>query len=253
MVNNRRIGLIVPSSNVTMETEVPALFRARESVASDRFTFHSSRMRMQTVSAEELTRMDEESERCATELADAAVEVQAYACLVAIMSQGLGYHRASAARLGQTSGVPVLTSAGALVDGLHHLGAKRISLLCPYRKPLAQLVVDYLEHEGIEVQDHIALEIDDNLAVGNRDPLAPSRLVRQLDTDGVDAIVASACVQMPSLASIDVIEQDSGLPTLSAATATAWGLMRNLELEPVAPGGGALLTGAAGPGSTPRP
>ena len=45
----RRIGLIVPSSNTTMETEIPAMLRAREGVAPERFTFHSARMRMQEV------------------------------------------------------------------------------------------------------------------------------------------------------------------------------------------------------------
>ena len=45
----RRVGLIVPSSNVTMETEIPALLRNREAILSDRFTFHSSRMRMKSV------------------------------------------------------------------------------------------------------------------------------------------------------------------------------------------------------------
>ena len=39
-----RVGLIVPSSNVTIETELPALL-ARHKFAT--FTFHSSRMRMQ--------------------------------------------------------------------------------------------------------------------------------------------------------------------------------------------------------------
>ena len=33
-----RVGLIVPSSNVTMETELPELFRRRELVAPERFT-----------------------------------------------------------------------------------------------------------------------------------------------------------------------------------------------------------------------
>lgn len=49
-----RIGQIVPSSNVTMETEIPALLRAREMIAPERFTFHSSRMRMKHVTKEEL-------------------------------------------------------------------------------------------------------------------------------------------------------------------------------------------------------
>jgi maleate cis-trans isomerase len=35
-----RIGQIVPSSNTTMETEVPALLRRRETLAPERFTFH---------------------------------------------------------------------------------------------------------------------------------------------------------------------------------------------------------------------
>jgi len=44
----RRIGQIVPSSNTTMETEIPALFRGWEEHqrGGPRFTFHSSRMRM---------------------------------------------------------------------------------------------------------------------------------------------------------------------------------------------------------------
>ena len=49
-----RIGQIVPSSNTTMETEIPAILRGREAVEQERFTFHSSRMRMKKVTKEEL-------------------------------------------------------------------------------------------------------------------------------------------------------------------------------------------------------
>src|SRR6267142_1530770 len=90
-----RIGLIVPSSNTTMETEIPALLRRREQVAPERFTFHSSRMPMKRVSAEELARMDAESDRCARELSDARCDALAYACLVAIMAAGPKYHLAA--------------------------------------------------------------------------------------------------------------------------------------------------------------
>src|SRR5215208_8174057 len=122
-----RIGQIVPSSNTTMETEIPAMFRARETVEPERFTFHSSRMRMQNVTKEELAAMDRDSDRCALELSDAPVDVLGYACLVAIMSMGHGYHRESERRLGGVAAangrpVPVVTSAGALVDGLRVLG-----------------------------------------------------------------------------------------------------------------------------------
>ena len=61
-----RIGLVVPSSNVTVETEVPALL-ARH--AGERFSFHSSRMRMHTVSPEQLRAMNAQRERCIGESA----------------------------------------------------------------------------------------------------------------------------------------------------------------------------------------
>ena len=242
----RRVGLIVPSSNVTMETEIPALLHARESTLPDQFTFHSSRMRMKNVTKEELERMDDDSLRCAVELSDAAVEVQAYACLVAIMSRGHGYHKVSAQRLfdasvANGSPTPTVSSAGALVDALHALGAKKVSIICPYMKPLTRLVIDYIESEGIEVKDYLALEIPDNLKVASQDPNAPAELWKKLDTRGVDAIIASACVQMPSLPAVEVIEAESGIPTLSASVATTWGILRSLDLQATAPGGGALL------------
>ena len=243
----RRIGLIVPSSNVTMETEIPALLRAREAIFSDRFTFHASRMRMKNVSKEELERMDDDSLRCAAELSDAAVEVQAYACLVAIMSRGVGYHKVSQQRLYEATvanglPTPIVSSAGALVDSLHAMGAKKVSIICPYMKPLTRMVVDYIEIEGIEVKDFMALEIHNNLDVAAQDPNAPADLWKQLDVTGVDAIVASACVQMPSLPAIEKIEKASGIPTISAAVATTYEILKTLNLEPVAPGGGFLLT-----------
>jgi maleate isomerase len=49
---------------------------------------------------------------------------------------------------------------------------------------------------------------------------------------------------MPSLSAIEEVERESGLPTLSAATATTWAILRALKLEPVVPGGGALLRSA---------
>jgi len=247
-VRTYRIGQIVPSSNTTMETEIPAILRTRELTQPERFTFHSSRMRMKHVTKEELAAMDADSDRCALELSDARVDVLGYACLVAIMSMGLGYHRVSEARLHQRTQenggpAPVVTSAGALVDGLKAIGAKKVSLLAPYMKPLTQLVIDYIENEGIEVVDSISLEIPDNLEVGRQDPRAPIEITKKLKTTGVDAVVASACVQMPSLPSIQAIEDRVGLPVLSSSVATTYLMLKRLELSTEVPGFGSLLSG----------
>lgn len=243
-----KIGQIVPSSNLTMEREIPAIFRAREQVSPERFSFHSARMRMKKVTKEELEAMDADSDRCALELSDAKVDVLGYACLVAIMSMGHGYHRVSQARLRERTrendgDAPVVTSAGALVEGLEALGAKKIAVIAPYMRPLTKMVVDYIEHEGVMVQDYIALEIPDNLAVGARDPMALLDIYPRLDTKGVDAVVLSACVQMPSLAAIQQVEDRLGVPVTSAAVCTSWKMMKELGIDTRVPDCGTLLSG----------
>jgi maleate isomerase len=243
-----RIGQIVPSSNTTMETEIPAMLRAREGIQPERFTFHSSRMRMHKVTKEELEAMNREGLRCAAELADARVDVMSTACLVAIMAMGLGYHRQVQRELTEIArahrcDAPVMTSAGALVEGLQIMGARKISLLAPYMCELTNLVVKYIENEGIEVVDAISFEIPDNLEVGRRDPNSLVDDVKRLNTANVDVVVLSACVQMQSLPSIQVVEDQLGIPVTSTSICTTRRMLDHLGLEPVVPNAGALLSG----------
>ncbi|BCF99198.1 maleate isomerase [Paraburkholderia sp. PGU19] len=244
-----RIGQIVPSSNTTMETEIPAMLTSRyELFPEERFTFHSARMRMMHVTPEELKKMDVDSDRCALELSDARCDVLAYACLVAIMCQGAGYHRTSESRLKKTvesngAPTPVVSSAGALVEGVKTMGFKRVAIITPYMKPLTQQVVDYIQSEDIEVTDSISLEVSDNLAVGRLDPLNLIGHADRLDISNADAVVLSACVQMPSLPAIQAVEDRLGKPVLSAATSTVYRILKTLGLNPHVPNAGYLLSG----------
>jgi maleate isomerase len=175
--NTYRVGLIVPSSNTTMETEIPRMLRAREAERpEERFTFHSSRMRMMNVTPEELRAMNTQLDRCA-----------------------------------------------------------------------AELVAEYIESSGVVVQDALSLEVSDNLEVRRLDPENLKQHWKKVDLSGCDALVLSACVQMPSLSSIEPVEQACGLPVLSAATATTYCILQALELPTIVPGAGELLSGQVNP------
>ena len=244
-----RVGLVVPSSNTTMETEIPAMLRRRSLIESDAFTFHSSRARLKRVTKDELDRMVSDADRCALELSDARVDVIAYACLVALMAQPAGFHCLAENRLAEVASengapVPVVSSAGALVRALQVLGVRKVGLIAPYLKPIAQQVVDYLGGSDIEVVDWIALEISDNLEVGRFDPARLPSYAHQLDLTDAEAVILSACVQMPSLSAIQRTEDSLGLPVFSAATATVYGILEALELPPLVPEAGSLLSGA---------
>lgn len=250
MTRTHRIGLIVPSSNTTIETEVPEMLRRLE--PQERFTFHGSRARMRTVSAEELATMNAEADRCAVELSDADVGVIVYACLVALIAQGVGFAERAAAQIAATAAangarVPVVTSAGALVDGIRTLGAASVAIVTPYVPALTLMVAEHLEGCGIRVTDAIGLEEPDNRRVAELDPAGLAGVVERLDTDGADAIVLSACVQMPSLPAIEAVQQQAGLPVLSAATATTHAILGALGLPQHVPGAGALLSATPAP------
>ncbi|GAB6983565.1 maleate cis-trans isomerase family protein [Nocardioides pyridinolyticus] len=243
-----RVGLIVPSSNTTMETELPELFARQAAATGQRYTFHSARATLKSVTREELLAMVDKAADCAVAVSDADVDVIAYACLVAVMAQGPGAHTASEetiARAAADNGHPaaVTSSAGALVRTLQGLGASRVAMVAPYMKPLTAMVRDYVEGSGISVVDAASLEVEDNLAVGCLDPAQLPRIARGLHREGAEAIVLSACVQMPSLAAVQEVEDELGVPVVTAATATTYEILRHLGHEPAIPGAGGLLDG----------
>jgi maleate isomerase len=242
-----RVGLVVPSSNVTVETEMPALLRRCRHAS---FSFHATRMRLHTVSPDELRAMNSERERCIDEIGDAGVDAVLYACLVALMAQGhrngLGEHEHTEEAVGDQLAARglhprVTSSAGALVHALRGLGACRVALVMPYLRPVAALVVAYLEEQGITITDWRALEVGDNAEVGCIPGERVLDAARDLDLAGADALVISACVQMPSLDLVEAAEQELGLPVLSAATAGAFTLLDTLGLPVDIPEAGRLL------------
>jgi maleate isomerase len=240
----QRVGLIVPSSNTTIETEIPAML-ARAGLEHTP-TFHSSRAVLHNVDAESLERMVADGDRCARELSDAHVDVLVYACLVALMASGKRAHERVEAHLSQVaadngSPAPVLSSAGALVRTLQGLGAQRIAIMTPYMPALTELVGDYLADYGFEVAGSVSLSVPNNRDVAALDPQGLLGHARTLDLEGVDVLVASACVQMPSLAVLDDLERELGLPVISAATATTAELLDALGLPRSVPGAGGLL------------
>ena len=181
--------------------------------------------------------MVNDSDRCALELSDARVDVLAYACLVALMSQPAGFHQQAEERLhGLTvengAPAPVVSSAGALVQAVEALGARKVALVAPYMTPITELVVDYLGKSGVEVVDFVSLEVANNVEVGRLDPPQLVDIAAGLDVSRADAVILSACVQMQSLPAIEPTEQRLGLPVLSAGTATVFRLLQELRSSP---------------------
>lgn len=242
-----RIGLIVPSSNVTLERELPAIFARRAAAGMESFSFHASRVRMRTVTPEALASMNAQAARATQELADASVDVLVYACLVALMVEGPGAHRLAEEHLSallkaEGHRAPVVSSAGALVATLQLMGARKVAVVAPYMPALTRQVCDYMAAEGVVVEEARSLAVADNGAVGRLDPWKLLGIADELPRH-VDAVVLSACVQMPSLSVIEAVEARLDVPVISAVTATAFQALRRLHLSTHVRDAGYLLSG----------
>jgi maleate isomerase len=225
-----------------MEIEIPAMLR--RDADGGQFSFHSSRMAMRQVSAQELREMDAQSLRCAAELADARVEVLAYACLVAVMVQGAGAHDRIEKRLSKImtdcgSTAPVISSAGALVKTLQLLNAKKIALIAPYMPALTDAVISYLHSEGITTADFRCLSVPDNYDVGCIPARRIEAALEELQLRDVDALVLSACVQMPSLSILETVQDRLEIPVITASSCTSAAILHALGRNPACVPGGA--------------
>ena len=230
-----RIGVIVPSSNTTMERELWGMLPSG-------YSLHAARMRMQRVTPEELVRMDADSVRAAEELADARVAAIAYGCTIAIMCREPGYERQAQERLERAAGVPVILSATAVLEAMRALGLRRVAVATPYLDSVAALEIAFLRQYGIEVVDNKNLNIADNVAVGEQPEEATYELVRRLDLGRADGVLIS-CAQLPSAGVIERLERELDRPVLSTNTATLWALFRRLERPLALQGYGRLLAG----------
>ena len=200
--------MLVPSSNTTMETEVPALLRRRERERpEEKFTLHTARLRMDEVTPDALRAMNAQTDRATTELADMRPNVVATACLVAVVAQGpqASPCRRGRDRVGTRAGgrLGAVSSAGALVDALHFLGAREVGIVAPYLKELTRLVVEYVEDAGVEVADAISLEVPDNRAVAALD----RKTSRTTGSASTCVMRRSRALRVRADASLSVIEK----------------------------------------------
>jgi maleate isomerase len=229
-----RLGLIVPSSNTTMETEFHRM-------VPHGITLHSARMRMQQVTPEELRGMDEDSVRAAEEVADAKVSAIAYGCTIAIMSREVGYDEVVRERLERAVRIPVIISATAVIEALRVLGIQRIALATPYLDALAATEAEFMRKYGFEIVSNKNLNIADNVEVGNQAEEVVYELVRSLDSSRADGVLIS-CAQLPSIGVIERLERELEKPVVSTNTATLWAILRRLGWNEPVSGYGQILT-----------
>jgi len=228
-----RIGLMVPSSNTTMEYE----FRK---ILPEYFTIHTSRMLLKNVTLEGLKEMEIETEKEAYKLATADVDIIGYGCTTGSLFKGLGHDKEIVKRIEKISGKPAVATAGAVIEALKKLDSKKIAIATPYIDELNKLEKKFIEDNGFEVIDLKGLGYSDNIKIGRVNYDTVYKLVKKLNHEDADIIFIS-CTNFPTIGIINKLEKELKKPVFSSNTATLWMILRKLKAEINIKGYGILL------------
>lgn len=229
-----RIGLIVPSSNTTMEFEFWRL-------VPPGVTVHAGRVSLVNVDVESLERMAEEVVKEVEKLSTADVNVIVYGCTSGSLLKGLEWERGLRERIERVAGVKAVTTAGAVVDALRTLGVRRIAVATPYIEEINVREKMFLESSGFTVARIRGLGIVRNVDIGRQPPEVAYRLALKV-AEGVDVdAVFISCTNFRTLEIVDPLESRLGIPVISSNTASAWAALRALGIKEKVNIGGKLL------------
>jgi len=232
-----KIGLIVPPTNTVNEAEWGRMM-------PDGVTFHTARMPLHAPEHGETNdTIAKDIAAKAGELTPAGVDVVAYACTAGSMVTPPDSLCKAAAAL---AGVPVVTTAAAIVAALRSIGVRRLSIATPYHDALNDHEVAFLHAAGFEV---LAIA---GLGIGANGPSDYPRIARTpLDevmeharsvfVHGSDALLIT-CTDFPTLPLIEPLERELSVPVITSNQATLWEALRKIGLSDPIAQAGALLS-----------
>jgi maleate isomerase len=232
--NSYRIGLLVPSSNTTVE---PEFYRALPASV----TLHTARMFLTDITPEAILRIVEDLETQSRLLATADVDVIVLGATAPSFLKGAGYDREMTDRIGKACGKPATTTSTALLRALHLLEAKRIVLGSAYTDKVNAIAQAFLEANGFEVVAARGLGIVDNLAVGRLGPESAYDLARNAAAGAEADAVVLACTNWRSMDVIERLERELGKPVVSTTQASVWDALRMVGYRGEIAGFGRLL------------
>jgi maleate cis-trans isomerase len=142
------------------------------------------------------------------------------------------------ARMEKLSGARFITAFGSVLAALEQLGVRRIAYATPYSEEMTLQGKRHLESHRVEVVSHGQLSNVRNIYEENTE--RAYAIGRQVDCPQAEAIFLSG-VGMPTLGALQALEDDTGKPVISAASAMMWNALKVAGIRHGRAGYGRLL------------
>jgi maleate isomerase len=171
--------------------------------------------------------------RAATDVLPVAPLAVAYACTSGSFVGGLTGEAALVDAMVAAGAPTAVTTSGALLLALRHLGINRIATVTPYTDDLTAGLTAFLAEAGVEVVATAGLGLIAQIWTVPYE--ATIELVRSIDTSTADAVFIS-CTNLPTYDVIAGLEAMTGKPVLTANQVTMWSALSLAGHPAVGPG-----------------
>ena len=235
-LERKKIGIVIPSSNTTLERDFYLATPAGLDVS-----YHSSRMWTVDSTVEELERMNRDAETAAALVATAEVDVIAYGCTSGSFLGGPGADQKLISAMTEAAGgIPVVTTSTASVQAMKHLGLERVSVATPYTDSINEKLPPFLEGNGLTALGVAGRHITRNVEIGIETPDEIIDFAIEKFAPEADGMFLS-CTNWRSMEAVDRLEGALGKPVISANQATIWAAFRAVGIATPVAGFGRLM------------
>jgi maleate isomerase len=234
-----RIGFLVPPGNPTVEPEMAELTPPGVSL-------HFTRMSAEGAAGthagqEERNRSQVDSiPACVRLLSMVSPSVIVLAHTATSYTLGEAREAALVTEMEALGNARFITAFGGVLAAFKALGVRRIAYATPYSADMTALGRLHLEKCGVNVVNSGHLANVRNIYEENSE--RAYAIARQVDHPDAEAIFLSG-VGMPTLDALQVLEDDTGKPVISAASAMMWHALRTAGIRHPFSGYGRLLSG----------
>jgi maleate isomerase len=229
----RRIGLLLPSSNTTQEPEFTRIL-------PEGVSLHSARLPLRTVDSSSTAAIVEDIETESQKLADADVDAIVLAATAPSSRNGLGYDQELIKRIEAASGKKATTASTALIQALTVLNATRLVIAAPWSDATNATSVAFIEASGFTVLAHSAMGHVSNLEIGLLDEQTAYDMGVAVDRPDAQAVML-ACGNWLTTGIVDRLEAAVGKPVLTTNQVSLWAVLRLADYHAPVFGWGSLL------------
>jgi maleate isomerase len=236
----KRIGIVVPSTNTTVQPECEMLRPRGVTNHTGRSTIVERPLNSEQAFFEHMAMMREGMTVAIDQIMTAGLDHLIIGIALETFWGGVAAADKLKAELEQRAGVSISMGSTAAIAALKAFGARRIAVLTPHQPRGDEIVRTYLQEAGIDVVRLRGLAVKTPRMIAQV-PLDDIRkALRELDGDDVDALLQVGTA-LPTVAVAAEAERWFGKPVLAVNAVAYWHALRHCGIEDRVYGHGRLL------------